>query len=303
MGKFLIKIVALICLLALILFGVNGIYVKNNPNAFLEMTAESDISQLDKFLEVGDKLLVSNVGSSHGQRGFNYSELNEKGIGTMNFGLSAQLPSYDYRILQQYRDNLQEGGIVFIPISYFSYGLDEAKAPDFQSKNFRYYYFLKAKYIKDFSLKYAAIEKFPILGAEDKLFASFDQVEETGAPAAPVAPEAPEDLAIRDGHYAANSHAEQAGMKILDEEVEAVEGMIRLVKEEGLTPVLVTVPYLDEYNRFVPPELETLVKDKTNEIAKKFDVGYYDYSRDSRFLGRYELFSGANHLSTEGQIY
>jgi hypothetical protein len=39
-----------------------------------------------------------------------------------------QTASYDYRIMQQYIGNLAEGGVVFIPISYFTFGWDEGPA-------------------------------------------------------------------------------------------------------------------------------------------------------------------------------
>lgn len=92
-----------------------------------------------------------------------------------NFALSGQTLSYDYRILLEYEDNLQEEGILFIPVSYFSfYGDEETDREDFETKNKRYYKFLSQRNIKNYQVFYDfVVKKFPVLDQKDSFFTIF----------------------------------------------------------------------------------------------------------------------------------
>lgn len=73
----------------------------------------------DKFMSIEGNIEISNTGSSHGLRAFNYDDIEE--YNCFNFALVSQSLSYDYRLVSYYSDQLADNGVMFIPISYFSF--------------------------------------------------------------------------------------------------------------------------------------------------------------------------------------
>ena len=144
MKRFLIKLTALMLIMVMIFAGYDAAYRR---------ICKIDPSKNDeyKFQNVPDGIQICNFGSSHGKDDFNYTQWQDE-YTTFNFALVMQTASYDYRILQQYIGKLAEGGVAFIPISYFTFGWDEESKEDFRSKNERYYSFLEPQYIKDYDV-------------------------------------------------------------------------------------------------------------------------------------------------------
>ena len=144
MKQFLIKLTALVLIMAAIITGYDAAYRR---------ICEIDPSKNDeyKFQNVPDGIEICNFGSSHGRDDFNYTDWQDE-YTTFNFALVMQTASYDYRILQQFIGKIAEGGVAFIPISYFTFGWDEESKEDFRSKNERYYSFLEPQYIKDYDV-------------------------------------------------------------------------------------------------------------------------------------------------------
>ena len=142
MKRFLIKLTVLVLIMAMIFTGYDAAYRR---------ICDIDPSKNDeyKFQNVPDGIQICNFGSSHGKDDFNYTAWQDE-YTTFNFALVMQTASYDYRILQQYIGHLAKGAVVFIPISYFTFGWDEESKDDFRSKNERYYSFLEPKYIKGY---------------------------------------------------------------------------------------------------------------------------------------------------------
>ncbi len=142
---------------------------------FLNKQSEKIIGQpyadTYKFMFIKDQVQISNVGSSHSEYAFNYENLESEGYQCFNFALSSQTYDYDYALLNAYADHLAKGGIVFIPVSYFSFNNEVTNDDERESQSIRYYQFLSPSSIPDYNF-YVDIctTRLPILSAgEDTL--------------------------------------------------------------------------------------------------------------------------------------
>lgn len=330
MKRFLIRLTVLLLIMAVIFTGYDAAYRR---------ICHIDPAKNDeyKFQHVPEKIQVCNFGSSHGRDDFDYSAWQDA-YTTFNFALVMQTASYDYRIMQQYIGNLADGAVVFIPISYFTFGWDEESKEDFRSKNERYYSFLEPQYIKDYDVVTdVGIRHFlPLLDDPVNVFRKIrnalnetetpefiDDAEETDElPAVAEAtetepaeetktPEETESGGAEDTEFDFMRHAEEkrllyrivdknGDLLVREEELDAVCGMIRLCKAHGLRPILVTVPFRWEYNDQFEEEYCRQFYEVIERICQDEDVEYYDYSHDERFVDRADYFRNSDHLSPKG---
>lgn len=164
MKKFLCKLLLVAVGAVLLLFGLNQIYLLDHANRYHELDKFNDIKTYDS------KILISNIGSSHGEYDLNYDDLRQRGYTCFNFGLASQNYELDYAILQQYQDDLQEGGVMFIPVSYFSFNDEVISDKEREERSVRYYQFLEPRYIPDYDWYVdVTTHKLPVLTAQDKL--------------------------------------------------------------------------------------------------------------------------------------
>ena len=328
MKRFLLRVTVLLLIMAVIFTGYDAAYRRI---CHIDPTQEDEY----KFQNVPDGIQVCNFGSSHGRDDFDYSAWQDE-YTTFNFALVMQTASYDYRILQQYIGNLAEGGVVFVPISYFTFGWDEESKEDFSSKNQRYYSFLEPRYIKDYNvITDLGIRHFlPLLDDPITVFRDIrnalnkaeapelpDDAEETNeiseipeamgtAEVSAEETEAPQ-TAVKDTEFDFMSHAEEkrllyrivdknGDLLVREEELDAVCGMIRLCKEHGIRPILITVPFRWEYNDQFEEEYCRQFYAVIDQICQDEGVEYYDYSHDERFVDRSDYFRNSDHLSPKG---
>ncbi len=164
MKKFLCKLLLVAVGAVLLLFGLNQIYLLDHANRYHELDKFHDIETYDS------KILISNIGSSHGEYDLNYDDLRGRGYTCFNFGLASQNYELDYAILQQYQDDLQEGGVMFIPVSYFSFNDEVVTDKEREERAVRYYQFLDPQYIPDYDWYVdLTTHRLPVLTAQDKL--------------------------------------------------------------------------------------------------------------------------------------
>ncbi len=164
MKKFLCKLLLVAVGAVLLLLGLNQIYLLDHANRYHELDKFNDIKTYDS------KILISNIGSSHGEYDLNYDELRQRGYTCFNFGLASQNYEQDYAILQQYQDDLQEGGVMFIPVSYFSFNDEVVSDKEKEERSVRYYQFLEPRYIPEYDWYVdVTTHRLPVLTAEDKL--------------------------------------------------------------------------------------------------------------------------------------
>ena len=255
----------------------------------------------DKFKNVPQNIQICNFGSSHGLYGFDYTDFEDE-YTTFNFALTYQSLSYDYRILQQYEDHLAEGGVMFIPVSYFSFAMDEEAEDTFESKNDRYYSFLEPQYIKEYSLKQDIKNKYfalyfetPSIVIKNLALASKKGQDFYGTSTGDIDYEAD----------AQNVHDrlwlfDEDGLTVREEEYDALCGMIDIAKKHNIRPVLITTPYRDEYNNQFEDEFYPQFHAIINKLCETKNVEYYDYSHDERFIHSDEYNRNADHLTVAG---
>lgn len=305
MKRFLSIIIAYLLLLCILTLGANAAYEA------LGLGLSDDTI---KFSAMPKTIRICNFGSSHGCFGFSYEDIPD--YPSFNFGLVSQTLSYDLRLLTCYQDHLSEGAVVFIPVSYFSlYGLPETEAEDFANKNVRYYSILPASFIKEYDPKTALLAQVPVLangpdtlkkaiqalreGPDGRMDGNAAYWENTTDEAAASA-----DAVEAAKRHLLGSHLNGEGERILNqEELDALYEMIALCRTLGATPILVTTPYLAEYNqevRRIAPDFFEDFHALIAQVQRDTGVEYYDYSADSRFYGQYSLFINSDHLNRAG---
>ncbi|MBQ7155247.1 MAG: SGNH/GDSL hydrolase family protein [Synergistaceae bacterium] len=306
MKKFLTKIFAYAVILAAVTLAVNACYLWTTRG--------------DNAMNVPDGgIEICNFGSSHGQRGFNYEDFAGRYV-CSNFGLSSQSLLYDYRILQFYRDKIRNGAAVFITMSYFSlFGKPEVEGESFLSKNRRYYKFLPKELILAYDWKTDLYDNYlPVLnpnalkvlvkrmlhiGEKAKLFQENFNLYDEGWNIITTSEDAAQDAPQAYGRHISH-RKDDAGVRMRrHESFEALYGMIRLCRELGARPILVTVPYTRDYTDTIKkndPEFFGEFYAEIEEIKRNTGIEYYDYGFDERFCDAYELFINSDHLNREG---
>lgn len=266
----------------------------------------------EKFANVPYGIELCNFGSSHGEDAYCYDELDAT---CFNFALSAQMLSYDLRLLEYYRDRLGDGAQVIITVSHFSFfGESETKQPNFLSKNRRYYSFLPDKYIKEYDGKTAFyVRFFPalLIDVPSYITTLINDVGELDPGIHDGENESQRrEHALQNGysHYQGEiaDRLNDDGSRHLNEtELAALYAIIDICREENATPIMITTPFLKEYNDTVAENDPAFYKDfygVINEISDRTGAPYYDYSRDERFSWDYSLFSDTTHLNRDGGL-
>lgn len=299
MKKFLTKLAIYIVILSSIAMCINEIYRCQGDEA-------------DKFVKgVPYGIQICNFGSSHGGA-FNYIDVKDKYV-CFNFAMGGQSLPYDCRILENYKDNLQTGAIVFIIISDFSFfGVDDPETKDFASKNRRYYRFLRPELIQHYDAKtnfyvnyFPAIADGNIVSLIEHMYSFFCPPHENSQTKI-----FNHDKALRQvvGVYSRHIATNVApdGHRIYKNDAqEAIYNMINICREKNCRPILVTTPYLREYTDFVrknDPEFFADFYSAINEVVKNTGIEYYDYSHDERYINDYSVFADNDHLSKHGAI-
>lgn len=297
MRKFLIETISILLVGLLLLLGVNAAFVR----------LDKEETETDKFREIRSGIKVCNVGSSHGKNSLIYDDWQDT-VTCFNFGLTAQRFQYDYRLIEYYSDYIDEGAVVLIPFSYFSlWGTKDEELEDFGSMNNRYYKILSPEYIINYDPWVDVCQHYlPVLSAYDKVIDVFkDALVGEGSN------EAFYDTDIDFYKDAEESYEGQIGKYINPdgsrmlntEREEALYELIDYCKEKGYHPVLITTPFTDIYVEYVQnkdPEFVEIFYEKAEEIAKKAQIGYYDYSADERLFHNHEYYIDAHHLNEEG---
>ena len=287
MKIFIRNVCSFTLIIAVIVFWLSRVYDARNPY--------DDGTLL--YSKMPDEIAVANLGSSHGKRSFIWQDDTRM----FNFAMDGQTLSYDYRLFQQYADHMAEDSTVFIVVSLFSFCQNECEREDFWSKNLRYYKVLPPELVKNYSV------------ADDYFYKWFSILNPTNrhlsriAKAAMGKKEEPDGVITKENAISAMLAAEKEGPAALnitedinEEELEAICGIIELCKERNITPILITTPYTEEYNKFIPGGVWSNWYHIIKEIQEKYKVEYWDYSHDKEFAENYEYFSDWWHLNKQG---
>jgi hypothetical protein len=246
---------------------------------------------------------IANIGSSHGAYDFVYDELQEEGYSCFNFGNVSQTFNYDYAMLKEYGKYIDEGSLLFIPVSYFSFNNEVVNDTEAQALSVKYYHCLSPENMPDYDLFTDIVTtKLPILSAgEDilKLLPDFNLsivafAADDGIDAAEFARRAQDRY---DRHF--NNKDEY----FMPERMEELYTIIDYCREHDITPVLITTPFSKYYRDLVSDDFLQEFNETVTKIADDTGVNYYDYSDDPRFYDNLDYFSDSDHLNETGAAY
>lgn len=299
---FIIKCIAIPAAAVLVL------YLLNIPYRRIDDDKYRDLWNLRMLGNQIEDVEIANVGSSHGAYDFIYDGFTEDGFSCFNFGNVSQTYAYDLALLKEYGHYLEDGCVVFIPVSYFSFNNETVNETEAQALSVKYYHCLSPKNIPDYDLFTDIVTaRFPVLSAGEDLLALLPgsltvhaQEENEDAPQmdeAAVAQFAERAAARFDRHF--NNKEDY----FLPEREAQLRELIGYCKEQEFIPVLVTTPFSVYYNTPVPEEFLDRFHGTINQIASDTAVNYYDYSHDGRFTENLTLFSDSDHLNDEGAEY
>lgn len=302
MKKLILKVVAFVLAIGLISFGVNELY-------------RSKIHAENKYDHIPAKLDLCAFGSSHALYGYNFEKASET-YRCFNFALDSQTMSYDARIMETYLDRITENTVVLITVSYFSFYEVETEYDNFESKNQRYYDFLPPNQIKEYDLytdlMTNRLKSFSV-GPDELLKTIFTAKPEEAAwnaESEKIWDRSATTIDIYDNaekaarrHIITGRRDNRGNLRVVDEELDALYHMIDMVQKKGGIPILITTPYLRQYNEAIKNTDPDFLDEFGSLVQKVVDdtgVSYYDFSRRSTFVDRPDLFINADHLNRSG---
>lgn len=301
MNEFIKKLIYIISIVSVIIITANQVYLH----------LKYDYDNTDKFNDIPNAIDICNFGSSHGLYSYNYENLNDA-YTCFNFALPSQSLDYDYRIMSQYQDRINENAIVFITVSYFSvFGEDEVVSEEqFQSKNNRYYKFLDAMYIKEYQpSKMILVNYFPIVISQNILinFITGTDFKNTKAERWKLTAnsiDVNKDAREAYERHIVNHKFDANHNRVLNNiAIDSIEKMIDLCRERKAIPILVTTPYMTEYINTIKDNDPDFFDDFNRviiDIVNRKNVQYYDCAFDKRFCNNADLFINSDHLNSEG---
>lgn len=291
--RLLYKIILLIGITVVLLCILNKQYAK---------TIENRYADTFKFQYIPEHIMLSNVGSSHAEYGLQYDDSPAfSNVSHFNFALASQPYDYDLALLKMYQNNLEPGGVLLIPVSYFSFNDEVTNDTEKEAMEVRYYSFLKPEYIPNYSLYTDIItQKLPILSADEDLLT---WITSTLFPSLEVHAEG-EGLTIEEAMEKAQSRYDRHFLNkdnyFYQERISELKDIILFCQERKITPILISIPVTRYYHDLISDDFFTDFYQHIDEICKETNVTYYDYSYDDRFRGNLSYFNDSDHLNADG---
>lgn len=243
----------------------------------------------NEILNIKEKLEIVNFGTSHGGS-FDYRYSKLKGAQVKKAGNTLYYDLQNYRFLKS-THRLAHKAIVIIPISYLSFGVNENRKKNSFVND--YYYYLPKEQIFEYSAeKNRRLTLLTIQNNFSYLFFPPEEYQE-------------KKLKItfkRSGERAATNHQRNFSPIYVDKNIGYLETLIQEAINNKDIPILVSVPYHNEYNsHFTADWLNENYYNIIEKISVKFNVPYLDYSHDKRFSFKQEYFKDGSHLNREGK--
>lgn len=299
MKKLLLKCVLLLVLTGSILSAGGAAYRQTNTYRNLERTEETE-----KYHTMPTTIDIAVFGPSHGRDAFRYPP---DGCSFFNFSMSSQTPQYDLMQMREYQDRFHPDTLVVLTVSYLSPFWTDSQ-DTFSDKQPRYYRILSPKNIVDVDLSHYWLQRFSPLLTEDfptvvtalfhdaALQPTSDETSGYHETSADVMDS--EQARIRKDHWdncIAGSFP-NTNPVMWDSFCE----MLSMCRENGWQAVLVTPPYLSEYNACFSDAFYSVFYEQVNALSSEFDVPYLDYSHEPAYAAQYALFRNIDHLNLNG---
>lgn len=258
-----------------------------------------------KALSINEELDIVNLGTSHGGA-FEYSDLFLNGESFNRGGNTLYYDLQNYKYLKNY---LAENAIIILPISYFSFGLDENRKDRGANNPFvnDFYMYLP----KEFIYNYSNEKRFSVVlyRIQSNFFNELNSVFLRAIDNNKEAIALDKDLTDNSHIAKLKKHASGRGKhhKTLgtfsdaEKNLHYLSQLISDAKRSGYKPVLVTTPYYKEYSKgFEENWLEENYYNYIFMLSERYDVPYLDYGRNTRIASDPNLFRNSDHLNKEG---
>ncbi|MBQ7944530.1 MAG: hypothetical protein IJ326_10780 [Lachnospiraceae bacterium] len=311
MKKFLVRVCIMGSILMALLLGLNVLYI--NTDYY------KNLNDMKKFSEVPEHIDVVNFGASHSASAFNWSGYEE--FNGVNMALGSQTVVYDEAFFDYYVDRMDENTTVILEVMFKTLYEQEPNEKPYPTNITRYYQVLPSKYIKQWNLVDAIQYKYiPVLGNRENIVSKivndwmkkedvkseFELQQEvagelTGEPTQVLSGWA-EDAMNAEGQRRASVFMELSGDQSHGEQYEAFIRIIEKCQARNIQVVLVSAPTLPcFYESFSDSFMDKFYADM-QEICEKYNLEYYDYTGDERFLQDYRWYSDTDHLNGYGSV-
>ncbi len=297
-SRFLLKCLLIPAAAVLIIYCLNKPYRRINSQKYLDVS---------KFSSLGydvTQVKVGNLGSSHGLYDFNYEALEMQGYECFNFGNTSQSYDYDFAILKEYAQYMDEDSIMLIPVSYFSFNNEVVNEKEAEAMSLRYYHCLSPENIPNYD-PYIDIttNKLPILTAGEDILKLFPNLRLSIVALAAEDNEIDTEEFTRMAQERYSRHFDNKEEYFLPERIQNLYDIVNYCKEQNITPILITPPFSEYYQDLVSETFIQEFQETVNTIVSDTGVEYYDYSCDARFRSNLAYFMDADHLNDEGAAY
>lgn len=219
---------------------------------------------------------IFNLGSSHSEESFKRSK-------SLNLANSGQTIYYDYLLLDKYLKKIENKGICFLTVSYFSFG---TRKLDKKHQLERYLYILKFKnFIGKDKLYYIIYNYIPLIKKYFRL---------------------PSVVGVSVEERIKTHHKILTNLKYLEnrkENIKYLEQIIERCQEKNIRVILLTTPFMKEYNDYFSNEdLENNFYSIIRNIVNKYNVEYIDFSHEYDIFSERDDFCPGDydHLSEKG---
>lgn len=312
MKKFWEKVLILTVILSLLLLGMNLAYV--NTEYY------KNLNDMGKFSVLPEHIDVVNFGASHSACAFNWNGYTQ--FAGANMALGSQTLVYDESLFNYYFDRLDENSTVILEVMFKSLYEEEPDAPPYGATITRYYQLLPKDFIRQWNLLDAVKYRYlPVLGnrqdavtniisewfGEDDTKSELEKQQETGleltGEPTQVLDGWEEDAMNAEGARRAGSFMAQSGNQEHGEQYAALIHIIEKCKENNIQVILVTAPTLTCFYTGFDREFMDRFYQDMEEISQKYNVPYFDYTGDERFLADYRWYSDTDHLNGYGSRY
>ncbi len=220
----------------------------------LSRAVSGDSGSLSRaYAAMPDAIEICNTGDSHGVSGFDYADCGYAGF---SFALGSQPISYDYSLLDQYKDRIKPGAVVLINLSYFTLWADDSDAAGRANRDLRYLQILDSAHmhyerpIDDLMNRYARVLTY----ADRKIMTIFraPQGEMLDEEAVAQSGLSIEEIGEKRARYHMRHFLDERGgaKPMVAENLEYLNRILALCAERKWQAVLVVTPYLDVYSKW-----------------------------------------------------
>lgn len=283
MNRFIFKII-----LFLIFIGISIAFLVSKRTSFF----------VQNFQSVNGKYDIINLGTSHGG-GIKYNVINDSNFRGYGFQRAGNTLYYDYQNYKYLKPYLKEGTIVIIPLSYFSFGLDENRTDYSDSNAFvnEFYFYLPNDFIYNYSFR----KKVDVYLNKSKL--NFKSIINDRFS---INKPSPASLLSIHQHaeFAVGVHRRMGNYSDPKKNIVYLSSLIEDILKNKFKPVLITTPYFEEYNfKFGDAWLASNYNCFIDIIIKKYEIPYLNYSKDERISPNIKFFKNSDHLNQNGAKY